>query len=82
MEPPISPHFYLWQIDLDGTWKTGLKKHPYLLVSVISGSGKFEADGQDYELKIGSNFIIPNELKDFTFTGKMKIVMSAPGDKD
>ncbi|GGV18692.1 mannose-6-phosphate isomerase, class I [Lactobacillus acetotolerans] len=82
VEPPISPHFYLWQIDLDGTWKTGLKKHPYLLVSVISGSGKFEADGQDYELKIGSNFIIPNELKDFTFTGKMKIVMSAPGDKD
>ncbi len=81
VEPPVSPHFYLWQIDLDGTWKTGLKNHPYLLVSVISGSGKLEADGQSWDLKLGTNLIIPNEMKNFTFTGKMRIVMSAPGEE-
>ncbi|WP_251717646.1 mannose-6-phosphate isomerase, class I [Lactobacillus agrestimuris] len=80
VKPPVSPHFYLWQIDLDGTWKTSLKNHPYLLVSVIKGSGKLEADGQSWDLKMGSNLIIPNEMKNFTFTGKMRIVMSAPGE--
>ncbi|MCT7830546.1 MAG: mannose-6-phosphate isomerase, class I, partial [Lactobacillus iners] len=75
VEPPLSPHFYLWQIDLDGTWKTGLKDHPYLLVSVIKGEGKLEADGKSYDLKMGTNLIIPNEMKNFTFTGKMRIVM-------
>ena len=81
VEPPLSPHFYLWQIDLDGTWKTGLKDHPYLLVSVIKGEGKLEADGKSYDLKMGTNLIIPNEMKNFTFTGKMRIVMSAPGEE-
>lgn len=81
VEPPVSPHFYLWQIDLDGTWKTGLNKHPYLLVSVIAGSGKLQADGQEWDLKLGTNLIIPSEMKEFTFTGKMKIVMSAPGEE-
>ena len=82
VKPPVSPHFYLWQIDLDGTWKTSLKNHPYLLVSVIKGSGKLEADGQSWDLKMGSNLIIPNEMKNFTFTGKMRIVMSAPGEDE
>ncbi len=81
VEPPLSPHFYLWQIDLDGTWKTGLKDHPYLLVSVIKGEGKLKADGKSYDLKMGTNLIIPNEMKNFTFTGKMRIVMSAPGEE-
>ena len=71
----------MWQIDLDGTWKTGLNGHPYLLVSVIKGEGKLEADGKEYELKMGTNFIVPNEMKNFTFTGKMRIVMSAPGEE-
>ena len=82
VKPPVSPHFYLWQIDLDGTWKTSLKNHPYLLVSVIKGSGKLEADGQSWDLKMGSNLIIPNEMKNFTFTGKMRIVMSTPGEDE
>ena len=71
----------LWQIDLDGTWKTGLKNQPYLLVSVIKGEGKLEADGKSYDLKMGANLIIPNKMKKFTFTGKMRIVMSAPGEE-
>lgn len=80
VKPPLSPHFYLWQIDLNGKWQTGLNDHQYLLVSVIKGEGKFEAAGQSYDLKPGVNFIIPNQMKNFTFAGKMRIVMSAPGE--
>lgn len=79
VKPSISPHFYLWQIDVTGTWKTGLKGHPYLLVSIIKGAGTLEAGDKKYPLHLGTNLIIPNEMKNFTFTGGMKIIMSAPG---
>ncbi|GGG34043.1 mannose-6-phosphate isomerase [Lactobacillus apis] len=78
--PPVSPHFYLWQIDLNGEWRTGLNEHPYLLVTVIDGSGQLETESDSYQLKKGTNLIIPNQMKKFTFTGKMKMVISAPGN--
>ena len=80
--PPVSPHFYLWQIALDGKWETGLNDKPYLLVTVIEGSGKLEVNSKIYDLNIGTNLIIPNQMKNFTFTGKMKMVISAPGNDD
>ncbi len=80
--PPVSPHFYLWQITLDGKWETGLNDKPYLLVTVIEGSGKLEVNSKIYDLNIGTNLIIPNQMKNFTFTGKMKMVISAPGNDD
>lgn len=81
VEPPISPHFYLWQIDLDGKWKSSLKNHPYLLVSVIKGQGELEYQDQKYSLELGTNLIIPNEMKNFAFTGKMRLVISAPTEE-
>ncbi len=80
--PPVSPHFYLWQIDLNGKWAATLNSHPYLLVTIIDGAGTLTADSQTYEISKGTNLIIPNQLKDFTFTGKMKIVISAPGNDE
>lgn len=79
VKPPISPHFYLWQIDVNGNWSSSLQNHPYLLVSVIKGKGQFKADGKSWDLKLGTNFIVPNEMKDFAFAGKMRLVISAPG---
>lgn len=78
-QPPMSPHFYLWQIDVDGSFDWSLNDHPYLLVSVIKGNGKFIADGKEYNIKLGANFIIPNEMKDFSFSGDLRLVISAPG---
>ena len=78
-KPTMSPHFYLWQIDVDGDFAWSLNDHPYLLVSVIKGSGKFIADGKEYDIKLGSNFIIPNEMKNFSFSGNLRLVISAPG---
>ncbi|WEV43614.1 mannose-6-phosphate isomerase, class I [Lactobacillus sp. ESL0684] len=80
VEPPMSPHFYLWQVDLAGEWQTSLGEHPYLLVSVIAGTGKLITQDEEYDLTIGTNLIIPNQLKDFTFTGDLRLVMSAPND--
>lgn len=76
--PPASPHFYLWQIELNGTWPTSLKQHPYLLVSVIAGSGRLTCNQKDYPLKLGDNFIVTNDFKDFAFTGQLKLIISAP----
>lgn len=80
-QPPMSPHFYLWEINLNGTWKTGLAAHPYMLVSVIEGQGQLIIGAKKYNLTKGTNFIIPNEIKNFAFDGKMKLVMSAPGEE-
>ena len=82
VEPPTSPHFYLWQIDLNGQWQTGLKSHPYLLVTIINGSGKLEFANKTYDLALGANLIIPNEMKNFKFEGNMKIVISTPGNEN
>lgn len=78
-EPPISPHFYLWQIDVNGKFLWSLADHPYLLVSVIKGKGTFSFEGKNYPIELGNNFIIPNGIKDFVFSGKdLRLVVSAP----
>ena len=82
VEPPLSPHFYLWQIDLNGQWNTGLNKHPFLLVTIINGSGTIECENKTFNLSIGTNMIIPNNIKEFKFSGNMKMVISAPGNQD
>lgn len=82
VQPPVSPHFYLWQVDLAGKWETGLNGHPYKLVTVIEGSGQIELGSKTYNLARGMNLIIPNQMKNFTLTGKMKLVISAPGNEE
>lgn len=82
VEPPLSPHFYLWQIDLNGQWNTGLNGHPFLLVTIINGSGTIECENKIFNLSIGTNMIIPNNIKEFKFSGNMKMVISTPGNQD
>ncbi|BDR60325.1 mannose-6-phosphate isomerase, class I [Lactobacillus xylocopicola] len=82
VEPPVSPHFALWQVVLNGKWATGLKNHPYLLVTIIKGEGQLETATENYSLQLGTNLIIPNQLKDFTFTGEMEMIISTPGSDD
>ncbi len=81
VSPPQSPHFYLYQIDLDGRWDQERSGHPYWLVSVIKGSGKLICDGHIYSIALGSNFILPNQVQHFAFEGKLRLVISAPGNK-
>lgn len=78
-QPPLSPHFYLWQIDVNGKFNWSLEQYPYLLVSVIQGNGKFISEDNQYQIKLGTNFIIPNDLKNFSFIGEnLRLIISAP----
>ena len=38
-----------------------------------------KVNGKEYDIKLGSNFIIPNEMKNFSFSGNLRLVISAPG---
>lgn len=80
-QPPVSPHFYLWQIDVEGKFNWSLNNHPYLLVSVIQGEGSFICDGEEYKISLGTNFIIPNGLENFSFKGeKLRVIISSPNN--
>lgn len=75
---PISKFFSVYKIDLDGKLNQ-TPTAPYTLVSVLAGAGTIEADGKSYPLKKGVHFIIPNQIKTWTFTGKMMMIVSTPG---
>lgn len=80
--PPQSVHFYLWEVQVAGAWQTGLRTHPYLLVSVIAGTGELVLAGKVYPLAIGTNLIVPNGAESFIFKGQLKLIMSAPGPQE
>ena len=81
--PPYSPHFYLWQLDVFGEFEWNMLNYQYLLVSVISGQGKLIFDGNDYNLSLGDSFIVPNKYNTFKFVGEsLKIIISAPTNEE
>ncbi|KRK71741.1 mannose-6-phosphate isomerase [Lacticaseibacillus nasuensis JCM 17158] len=78
---PISPFFSVYGIALAGQLHQTASA-PYTLVSVLDGAGTFSADGQDYPVKKGTHFLIPNQIKDWQFSGKMQIIESTPGETE
>lgn len=54
---------------------------PYILVSVIAGSGKLTVAGIDYELQKGQHFILPNDVKEWQLEGTLTLIASVPGKK-
>lgn len=51
---------------------------PYLLVSVIDGSGRLIIEGTNYDLKKGDHFILPNDVQTWTFEGDLEMIASHP----
>ncbi|MDO4912094.1 MAG: class I mannose-6-phosphate isomerase [Lactobacillus sp.] len=76
IEAPQSPHFNLWQLDIDSEMDFPLTGYPYYLVSVIDGAGKMD----QYDLHKGSNFILPYGYPNPKFIGKLRLVISTPGE--
>lgn len=64
-----------FKIKSEGVFK---RLKPYLLESVIEGSGEIEIDGEVYHLKKGDFFIITNLAKDYKITGKLTIIEANP----
>lgn len=48
----------------------------YYLVSVLEGQGTLAVDGQSYPLQKGDHFILPNNVKDWTFAGDLSLIAS------
>ena len=53
---------------------------PYLLLSVLSGQGQLTVDGRVYDLKKGDHFILPNDVKEWSFDGQLEMIVSHPND--
>ena len=57
------------------------REKPYLLESVIDGSGEIEVDGETYPIKKGDFFIITNLAYEYKIRGNLTIVESNPVEK-
>lgn len=54
---------------------------PYLLVSVLEGAGQITIEGTSFTLKKGDHFILPNQVKNWTFQGDLEIIASHISEK-
>lgn len=51
---------------------------PYLLVSVLEGQGRLAVGSEAYDIKKGMHFILPNDVKAWTFEGQLEMIVSHP----
>ncbi|MEW6856595.1 mannose-6-phosphate isomerase, class I [Streptococcus iniae] len=51
---------------------------PYLLVSVLDGSGQLFVGSEAYALEKGMHFILPNDVKAWSFDGELEMIVSHP----
>lgn len=54
---------------------------PYLLVSVLSGQGHLAVGDKSYPLEKGMHFILPNDVKNWSFEGQLELIVSHPNQK-
>ncbi|KXT76457.1 mannose-6-phosphate isomerase, class I [Streptococcus sp. DD12] len=66
---------YKWQISGPVTFT---KTADYSLVSVLAGQGKLLVANQEYPLKKGDHFILPSDVKDWSFDGELELIVSHP----
>ncbi|MCP3740013.1 mannose-6-phosphate isomerase, class I [Rossellomorea sp. BNER] len=66
---------YKWEVEGEAAFN---QDQPFLLASVIDGSGRLTVDEETYELKKGVHFILPIETEDFTIEGKVELIVSHP----
>lgn len=81
VKAPISEYFNVYQWEVNGELEMKRSNAPYTLASVISGQGQLIIDQQTYEIHKNMHFIIPNQIKNWTLNGQMKIIASEPGEK-
>lgn len=64
-----------WQINNE----TNLNQEGlYTLASVIDGEGQLIIGEESYPVTKGDHFILPNEIKNWTLTGKLQLIASHP----
>lgn len=55
------------------------KTHDYSLVSVLSGQGSLQVDGENYPIEKGDHFILTSDIQNWTLSGEeMELIVSHP----
>ena len=55
------------------------KTHDYSLVSVLSGQGSLQVDGENYPIGKGDHFILTSDIQNWTLSGEeMELIVSHP----
>jgi mannose-6-phosphate isomerase len=71
----LNQYFALETIELDGSYKQ-LNENGYEIYMVLEGSGQLEGNHESLYVKKGDSLLIPSSCKDYTFSGKMKLLKS------
>lgn len=66
---------YKWDIAGSVNFK---KTADYSLVSVLEGVGELEVGGAVYPLEKGGHFILPSDVKEWTLSGDLQLIVSHP----
>ena len=81
VQPPVSKYFSVKRVELhDGSAEFN-REGLYTLVSVLDGEGTLTVDGQDYPIKKGQHFILPNPVKQWRYQGNLELIVSEPGEE-
>jgi len=70
-----SPYFTVYHWKLDGKVANPLFDD-YLLLTVIEGSGKILVGGQEFSIKKGNNFILPQTIETYEIQGQLEMIVS------
>lgn len=62
-----------WDVKGDATFD---QPYPFLLCSVIDGSGTIFHHGSEYKLEKGAHFMLPNQFGEFSLNGDMELIVS------
>lgn len=68
---------YQWKILGSASFK---QVAPYYLLSVIEGTGHLTVTGQDFSLTKGDHFILPHDVKEWTLSGDLTLIVSHAKD--
>ena len=72
--------FNVYEYDVKGTANFKADA-PYTLMSVLKGEGEIEVNQVKYPIKKGVHFILPFEVKEWTLSGDLQMIVSTPGKK-
>ncbi|MGN1396244.1 MAG: hypothetical protein ACI4WD_06945 [Lactococcus garvieae] len=62
-----------WDVKGDAIFE---QPYPFLLCSVIDGSGTIVHQGAEYKLEKGAHFMLPNQFGEFSLNGDMELIVS------
>jgi len=64
-----------WEINGKATFSM---EQPFMLISVIDGTGSLKTNGESYALEKGEHFVVPHGSADLHFDGNLELIVSHP----